>query len=190
MFKEKGTYGYAKNYKNRKLTGTIVFFLFILIDVIMTLIVFQTRNTIFIVVACLLSLPFAKFLIAYIMCIKFTPLKKEEYERVNEISEKNNAITVYDASISRTEGMRFFPAVSIKNNNMIALCPKADTNDKLKEYKSFLEDVCKGTKYKYRVVITSSVNKYKKELDKIKSPDETTLLIDRHIKERLLDMGV
>ena len=54
-----------------------VCFLFILVDVIFSLIFFQTKKTLFVVIACVMAIPFAKNLIGYLMIIKYQPLDEE-----------------------------------------------------------------------------------------------------------------
>ena len=56
----KGHYGHLKRYKLIKLAIIFICFLFILTDVVFSLIVFQTRRTLFIVIAAVMSIPFAK----------------------------------------------------------------------------------------------------------------------------------
>ena len=187
---EKGDYGYARKNKNIKLALTLGLFMCILVDVVLALIIYQTRNTLLTILACVMSLPFAKMLISYIMCIKFTPLKKDEYAEIDKLAKDKKVKFLYDISISKEEGIKFYPCVLVLNNNIIAYVPDAQTNDKNHEYTEYLKKVCENTKYKYRTLVVSDKVRFEKEINKISLPDEEDRKVDRYIKERILTLGV
>ena len=92
----KGDYGYAKSLKRRRLLLMLACFAFILADVLISLIFFQTKKTLFVVVACVMAIPFAKNLIGYLMLIKYEPLKPEEYEEAKKEFENHLVTLVCD----------------------------------------------------------------------------------------------
>ena len=77
----KGHYGHLKRYKQLRLIIIFVCFTFILVDVLFSLIVFQTRRTLFIIIAAIMSIPFAKNFVSYLLALKCKSLNKEEYAR-------------------------------------------------------------------------------------------------------------
>ena len=210
----KGEYGYASRYKNRKIILTLICFLCIVVDVLIGLIMFQTRATLFTIVACVMSLPFAKNLIGYIMVVKFKPLTTEQYEKVARMGETEDALMCYDISISDTEKMYFFPCVAIYGNNVIGLAQAMrgesiesfDLNKKaasgrdihhieyIKKNEKTLAMINDSSKIKARCVAVLTLQDLEKELYKVASNVEEKSDSRRKnkniLKERLLEMGV
>ena len=76
---EKGQHGYMNRHKRNVLISIIVLGLFVIAGVFFTVVMFDTRKSIFIVIPILVALPLAKQLVAYIMCAGFRELSDEEY---------------------------------------------------------------------------------------------------------------
>lgn len=210
----KGEYGYAARYKNRKIILTLICFCCIVIDVMIGLIMFQTRATLFTIVACVMSLPFAKNLIGYIMVVKFKPLTEEQHEKAVSMGRNEDALMCYDISISDTEKMYFFPCVAIFGNNVIGLAQAMkgesvdsfDINKKaatgrdihhieyLKKNEKTLAMINDNSRIKARIVVCLTLQDMEKELYKVSSNAEHKTDSKRHnesvLKERLLEMGV
>lgn len=186
----RGDYGYARKYKNTRLLITSILFLCILTDVVLTLVIYQTKSTLLTVLACVMSLPFAKMLISYLLCIRFEPATKAEHEKLEALAEQHHVKLLYDVSVSQTEGIFFYPCLTVHNNNIIAYVPKADANDKIKEYTEVMKKSYEDTKYKLRIVIVADLAKFEKELAKIHEPKDEQKKIDRYIGKRLLELGV
>ena len=186
---EKGEYGHARHNKNKKLILTVVLFAVILSDVLISLIVFQTRKTWFIILGCVMSIPFARNLIDYFMAIKSKPLNKETYEKTKEMADRLDKELLYDISITDTDGMVFVPCVYIESNNIIAFTPE-ETNvkdrEKIKTYINGVNTLC-GTSY--RIFVTENINTFEKELKKIKKADAEAADKDREVAANLLTMG-
>ena len=85
---ELGSYGRIRKKRNIKLVMVIFLLLLILADVLFSIIVFHTRKTWFIIIACVMSIPFARNLIDYFMAIKSKPLNKETYEKTKEMADR------------------------------------------------------------------------------------------------------
>ena len=83
--KEKGQYGYIDYYKKGKLLVTMILAIMIASIILSMLLAFGDTGRIGIIFAILLVLPFAKFLIAYIMCAHL-----RVYERKNKRSSANH----------------------------------------------------------------------------------------------------
>ncbi len=106
---EKGQHGYMNRHKRNVLISIIVLGLFVIAGVFFTVAMFDTRKTVFIVIPILVALPLAKQLVAYIMCAGFKELTKDEYAKLEKLSYFGDPSLVYDVSISRYEGIVYFP---------------------------------------------------------------------------------
>ena len=211
---QKGEYGYAKRYKNRKIIITFICFCCILADVLIGLIMFQTRATLFTIMACVMSLPFAKNLIGYIMVVKFKPLTQSEYEKVVKIGETEHALICYDISVSDTEKIYFFPCIAIYGNNVVGLAQamkgesvdhvelnknaasKKDIHhvEHLKAYEKCLAMINDNSKVKARVVACATLQDMEKELYKLSSGDEvksdSKVKNEKILRNGLLELGL
>ena len=192
-FGTKGCYGHSKKYKNTKLILVLVIFAFILSDVMISLILFQTRKTWFIVFGCVLSIPFARNIIDFVMALKAEPLSREDYEIVNSIEKSTGKSFLYDISITDTEGLVYVPCMMVCNNNIAAFVPSAKESSKREKIKKYIAEAntlenCEKT-LNFRVVVTENIKTFEKEVKKIKLPDEENKKIDDEMKDRILSMG-
>jgi len=188
MMIAKGNYGYAKSLKRRRLLLMLACFAFILADVIISLVFFQTKKTLFVVVACVMAIPFAKNLIGYLMVIRCEPLTPEEHEAAEKIAEERGFEMAYDISVTATEGVLFYPCVAIYNNNVIGLLQQGQ-NQKKKDAVEYLKMVQQGPPTKPRVVVVDSLKDMKRELDRLNPPKEDQIHADVKIAERLMELG-
>ena len=184
----KGNYGYARKLKRKRLLLMLACFLFILTDVIISLVFFQTRTTLFVVLAAVMSIPFAKNLIGYLMLIKYEPLTEEEHTEAEKIAEERGMTMAYDISVTDSEGVLFYPCVAIYNNNVIGLL-QAGQNTKKKDAVAYLKKVQEGSPTKPRVVVVESLKEMKRELDRLNPPKEDQIQADVKIAERLMELG-
>ncbi|MCR4839507.1 MAG: hypothetical protein K5897_11345 [Eubacterium sp.] len=185
---EKGNYGYARGLKRKRMLLMLVCFAFILTDVIISLVFFQTRKTLFVVLAAVMAIPFAKNLIGYLMLIKYEPLTKEGHAEAEKIAEERGTTLAYDISVTASEGVLFYPCVAIYNNNVIGLL-QAGQNTKKKDAVTYLKKVQEGPPTKPRVVVVDSLKELKRELDRLNPPKEDQIKADLLIAERLLELG-
>lgn len=185
----KGHYGHLKRYKNIRLLMIFVCFAFILADVLLSLIMFQTRRTLFIIIATIMSIPFAKNFANYLLCFKCNPLKQDEYERAEKIAKKHDINLLYDISIT-DDGILFFPTVAIVNNNIIAYHPESKDNARQKEAVKYLENVNSELKDKARICVVDSFERLDKELGRICPEKEDSLDRDKDLRIRLLRLGL
>ena len=184
----KGNYGYTKSLKRRRMLLMLACFVFIMADVLVSLIFFQTKKTLFVILACVMAIPFAKNLIGYLMVIKCEPLSKEDYEKAEEIARERDTIFAYDISVTASEGVLFYPCVAVYNNNVIGLLQPGQ-NQKKKDAVNYLKMVQQGTPTKPRVVVVDSLKEMKRELDRLNPPKEDQIQADIRIAERLLELG-
>ena len=184
----KGNYGYARSLKRKRLLLMLACFAFILADVIISLVFFQTKKTLFVVLACVMSIPFAKNLIGYIMLIRYEPLSPEEHAEAERIAEERGTTLAYDISVTDSAGVLFYPCVAIYNNNVIGLL-QSGQNVKKKNAVEYLKKVQEGSPTKPRVVVVDSLKELKRELDRLNPPKEDQIGADIKIAERLMEIG-
>ncbi len=184
----KGNYGYARSLKKRRLLLMFACFFFILADVIISLVFFQTKKTLFVVLACIMAIPFAKNLIGYLMVIRYQPLTEEEYREAEAMAAERDTTFAYDISVTAPEGVLFYPCVAIYNNNVIGLL-QAGQNVKKKDAVEYLKMVQEGPPTKPRVVVVESLKDMKRELDRLSPPKEDQIGADIKIAERLMELG-
>ena len=190
---DKGCYGHSKKYKNTKMILVLIIFAFILTDVMISLILFQTRKTWFIVFGCVLSIPFARNLIDFVMALNAEPLGEEDYKNVLELGKETGKDFLYDISITDTDGLVYIPCMMVCNNNIAAFVPNAKESamrEKIKKYISNANTL-EGfdNTMNFRVVVTENIKTFEKEVRKIKLPDAQEKKYDDEMKDRILSMG-
>ena len=80
---DKGDYGYLNQYKRNKLLVSLILAAMIAFIVITTIIMFGDTSRVSIIFAILLALPFAKFIIAYILCARFKSIEKDAADKIS-----------------------------------------------------------------------------------------------------------
>ncbi len=185
-----GCYGHVRKRKNSRLIMTCILFLLILSDVVGSLIIFQTRKTWFVIIACILSIPFARNLIDYVMCLKCSPLDSEGYEQVHAIETETGRKVLYDISITDEDGLIFIPAAVLYNNNIIAYTPDEKSSKGREKIKRYIDMVNVSEEGKgYRIFVTENLSTFKKEIVRIKEADDEAAVRDREMTEKLLCLG-
>lgn len=185
----KGAYGHARHIRRVRLILMLLCFLFILTDVVFSLVIFQTRRTLFVIAACVMSIPFAKNLIGYLMAYPAQPLDRDAYEKAEMIGRKSGAEMMYDLTVTDTEGVLYFPCGAVLNNNLILYHRKAGEADTRKKIQQYLSDFTDAREEKVRVVSVSSLTQMEKELNRITTPKKEQKRMDGKIREKLLEKG-
>ncbi len=187
---EKGEYGYLKYYRLCKLIGVIVFTAMIEFIVITMLILWGSTSRVIVVFAILLSLPLAKFFIAFIMCVKFKSLDEEDYVSIRDGIKNEHGIILYDVAVSRYEGMKFYQSICVKNGKICALAMDKSFEENKKDYEKWLESCVSNSKYSYSIYVFSDVKAYIKKADSISEANDRNRSIDKHIAKIILDMSI
>ncbi len=187
---EKGDYGYINAYKKNKLIISLIFAAMIAFVVLTVIIMYGTTNKVVIVFAILLSLPFSKFIIAYIICAKFIPLSKEDYDKIVEETKDTGTKLLYDITISQYEGVKFFHSMCIKNGKVCALVLDKNIVKNRNEYEKWIKGCVSDEKYDYKVHVFGDIDAYLKKVNSISTPNDNTKIVDKHMTERILDTGV
>lgn len=190
---EKGQYGYIKKHKKKIITSIIILGVMILTGVILSLVMFKTTKTLIIILPILISLPFAKQIVALIMCSKFKPLTEEEHKKIEKgIHYENRDGILYDISISRYEGMMFFPAVIVRDGRMLFLYQKA-FDKKIPDVEFLKKEIARSfemIKKPYVIITALAVDEFIKKAEAIKEPDEDYVVKDQSMREKIFELGV
>ena len=190
---EKGQYGYIKKHKKKIITSIIILGVMILTGVILSLVMFKTTKTLIIILPILISLPFAKQIVALIMCSKFKPLTEKDHQKIEKwIHYENRDGILYDISISRYEGMMFFPAVIVRDGRMLFLYQEA-FDKKIPDVEFLKKEIARSfemIKKPYVIVTALTVDEFIKKAETIKEPDEDYLVKDQSMREKLFELGV
>ena len=190
---EKGQYGYIKKHKKKIITSIIILGVMILTGVILSLVMFKTTKTLIIILPILISLPFAKQIVSLIMCSKFKPLTEEEHKKIEKgIHYENRDGILYDISISRYEGMMFFPAVIVRDGRMLFLYQKA-FDKKIPDVEFLKKEIARSfemIKKPYVIITALTVDEFIKKAETIKEPDEDYVVKDQSMREKIFELGV
>lgn len=186
--KEKGQYGYINYYKKGKLLVTLILAIMIASIILSMLLAFGDTGRIGIIFAILLVLPFAKFLIAYIMCVKFQTMPQDVYDVVHGQTDETDMI--YDLVITQTEGMHYYDAVCVRNGSVYALVLDKHFKEEKKEYETFMQQALANSKYKYIVHLYTDTDAFAKKIHSIGEPNDKTKLIDQYMREQILTFCV
>lgn len=190
---EKGQYGYIKKHKKKIITSIIILGVMILTGVILSLVMFKTTKTLIIILPILISLPFAKQIVALIMCSKFKPLTEEEHKKIEKgIHYENRDGILYDISISRYEGMMFFPAVIVRDGRMLFLYQEA-FDKKIPDVEFLKKEIARSfemIKKPYVIITALTVDEFIKKAEAIKEPDEDYVVKDQSMREKIFELGV
>ncbi len=183
----KGHYGHLKRYKQIRLLIIFSCLAFIIADVLFSLIVFQTRRTLFIIVAAIMSIPFAKNFVQYLLALKCKPLNNSEYEETEKIADKYGIEMLYDISIT-DDDIKFFPCGAIVNNSLTVYYPEAKDNNKQKEAREYIRQAFSETDDNIRIGIVDNLSSFDKELGRLVSGSKE-IHQDSRLKFMLLDAG-
>ncbi len=186
----KGEYGYLKAYKLSKLTIILVLSVMLAAVVIGTILMYGDTSRVIIVFAILLSLPLAKFLIAYIIVAKFNPLTFDQHAKITNNYKNKDSSLMFDITISQYEGIKFYHSMLIKNGKIYALVLNKDYSAKKKDYEKWITACITGDKYKYKITVYDDIDEYIKKINSVSEPNDNNKLIDRHIREEILSAGV
>lgn len=188
----KGQYGYIKRYRRNKWISIAILGVVIIIGVILSLVIYGTNKSIIIILPILTALPFSKQLVSVILIRHFKPLTKEEYQQVkSQVKNYNEENILYDISISRYEGIRFFPVVVVRDGRILVYYnDNSGKRVNLTDLKDELMSSFKKDKHPYIIIVTERLEDFIKKANAIKEPNDEFQLRDKKIKERLFELGV
>ncbi|CCY53361.1 uncharacterized protein BN781_01747 [Coprococcus sp. CAG:782] len=190
---DRGQYGYLKRHKKKVIISIISTGIIIVAGVALSLFLFGTTKTVMIIVPILTALPFSKQVVALILCGKFHWLTEEEYKRTEtEIPEDIRRDLLYDVSISRYEGMIYFPVVLVRDGRMIFYY-NGSFNSKIKdknELKKAIDKVFEQTPKPYLAVVTTDLEDFIKKACGVRNVHEDFVNKDGRVKKKILELGL
>ena len=189
---EKGTFGYIDAYKKRYSLFSLLLAAVIIAAAIAVYLIFGTVKHVAILIPVILSLPFAKILILWIVVVKFHSMKKEEQEEIEkQLEGRSNCIILYDVALSSYEAISFTPCMVIDQGNVYLLW--GGSNDKkydADKQKEYVQGIIEKTGYDY---YASTVNSVQELVDTVVSApileEDLSIKCDR-LKQRMLDVCV
>lgn len=188
--KNKGEYGYLKSYKLSKLIVLGILAIMISAVVLGTIIMYGDTSRVIIVIAILLSMPFAKYLISYIVVAKFNSLTFDEHARIANSYRTKDSSLMFDITISQYDGIMFFHSMLVKNGKIYALVLNKDFSQRKKDYEKWILNSIQSEKYKYNVSLFDNIDEYIKKINSVSEPNDNNKIIDKHIREEILSAGV
>ena len=189
---EKGTYGYINAYKKKYGMYSLILALVIVIGVIAVFLIFKTVKHVSIIVPIILSLPFAKLLILWIVVAKFRTMKLEEKEQIeSKLKGRRNCILLYDMALSSYESVSYAPCLVIDQGNIYLLW--GGSNDKkydAEKQREYIQGIVEKTGYDFAVYSMQSVEELIQTVTAAPvSEDDLSVKCDR-LRQRMRDVCV
>lgn len=190
---DKGQYGYIKKYKRNIILSMVILGAAILVGVIISLVLYGTTSSLIIIIPILVCIPFAKQVVAFIMCAGFKPLAEDEHQHIADaVTYSDTDDLLFDISLSRYEGMLYFPAAVVRDGRMLFLY-KGKFGKKISDaegLKKAITDSFSKFKKPYIVMVSTDDEDFIKKANSIKAPDADYIEKDKNMREKLFELGV
>jgi len=166
----KGSFEYIKRRKKRQGGITVLLFgIAAAIFVLGLMLNKMQKNNIFTVLAVLMVLPAAKFLISFIILIPYTSVSKERYEKVK--SSCADHITVWtDVVFSSSEHVMMVDFMIVDRAHVICYSKQ---KDKVKTMELYLRDGLSRRELKHQVEVYSDDARFQQRLQRLSTPEES-----------------
>lgn len=192
---EKGTYGYMDDYKKKKLMVSAVLLALIAAAIITVLVVFQTKNTYFIVIPIILTLPFSKYFVAYIVVQPYVTMAQESYERVCQAAAGNeHVILVYDVTLASEKGISYLDFLIIIDGVVYGCASHSNKKFKASDMQAYLQKIIEGAGYQNKAFVYEGIEEALRAVNKrLKAIPENHSYNDKSsnsIKKAILVVGV
>lgn len=192
---EKGSYGYMDDYKRRKLMVSAILLSLIAVAIIVVLVVFQTKNTFFIVIPIILVLPFAKYFVAFIVVQPYVTMARESYERVCQVVSGNEHIVpVYDVTLVSEAGISYLDFIIVLDGVVYGCASHSNKKFKALDMQAYLQKLIQGAGYQNKAFVyegieetLQAVNKRLKAIPQSHSYNDKS---SKSIKKAILVVGV
>lgn len=183
---EKGQFGYIRKKRKQNLVICLAFVFVIILLYIIGLIVFKTRNNYCTLVAVILVLPFAKFLVNLIICYKAEVLESDSYKR---IKATNYPYIDYDLILSNKQKPVSIKALALDNNTLYLYSKEKIDEALLRKY---IIEFLSNVKIEANVNFIASEEKFIKELNKLKlkNRDEKEIARTKYLEKQILNMCI
>jgi len=180
-----GEYGHLDKYRQKHLFWCVFWFLIILTDVVFSLLVFQTRKTLFTIIGCVMAIPFAQNVVALWLSAGLKPLSRNDYEEVEKAAADNGIRVLYDVTITDEVGTAFYPAMTLENDRIVAL----SLRKKNPEEKKMAERIRTEFGEDMRYLQKNKLSDFLKELKKMPAAKDKQQRKDKKSRDKLLHLG-
>ena len=99
---------------------------------------------------------------------------------------------MYDVSVSRYEGIVYFPVAVIRDGRMLFYY-NGDFGKKIKDeasLKKIITEAFADQKKQYVVIVATDIDSFISKAGKIKAPAEEFIGADERMRERLFELGI
>lgn len=192
---EKGAYGYIDHYKKNKLKIAAVFISLIAVLLVVILCVYQTNKTYFIVIPIILALPFAKYMVAYIVVYPFHTMPRKQYDVVAAFLEgREHIYPVYDVTLASEAGFSFLSFLLIYDGVIYGCIGEGNHKFKKKDIQAYLEALVNKAGYQSPVLVFEAVEDtlraIEKRLNSVGAEHEISDKRSESVKKAILAVGV
>lgn len=177
MKKEKGEYGYLNYKKIYQLILTLICLLLVFAVMTGGYLYYKTLSNVFTVMAVVIVIPAAKFGVGYIVLI---PYKSPEKERYDELQPHDYRL-LSELVITSEERIMSLDFAAVKDKR--AYCFVTNKKTAINETEKYLKKILNSEFNGVAVKLFTDYNKYKSELEKLKSLQEDVK--DKRIAELL-----
>jgi hypothetical protein len=189
---EKGTAGYMHAYKKKyglTALGIVIVIAAMVVGIYLTL---GTIKHLAVVVPILLSLPFAKIFILWVIVAKYKSIPKEDAARIEEqLAGREHVIILYDMALSSYESVSYAPCIVIDQGNIYLLWGGATQKEYTKQQqRDYVQSIVEKTGYHYDVSTVLSVDELIEQVLNAPVSDEAVSAHCERLKQRLLDVSV
>lgn len=192
---EKGEYGYIDHYKKNKLKTAAVFIALIAVILAVVLCVYRTNQTYFIVIPIILALPFAKYMVAYIVVYPFHSMSGKQYDAVTAFLEgRKHIYPVYDVTLASESAFSFLSFLLIYDGAVYACMGEGNRKFNQKDIQVYLEALVKKAGYQCAVLVfetmEDTLDAIEERLHSDGAEHEVSDKRSESIKKAILTVGV
>ena len=189
---EKGTLGYIKAYKKRYGTLSLLLFLVIVAMVVGIYLILGSIKHIAVVVPILLTLPFSKVFILWVMVAKYKTLNQEEASGINSMTDgRKNCFVLYDMALSSYESVSYASCIVVDQEKIYLLWGGATQKEYTKDnQRAYVQEVAEKTGCSYEVISVNSVDELLQQMETAELSEEDMSISDDRIRQRLLEISM
>ena len=163
----RGEYGYIRDRKKRLLITTGILLAALLAAFFLGLILFNTRLNLLTLLAALLVIPMANFLVSYIALMKSITPSSQEKDDVDAAA--GDWPVLYELTIPDEKRIFFAPYAICEDHEVLMYFPK---KEKLEQAQSFIKDKLKRQGLNAKVKLCADRNEFLKEVHKLPPKEE------------------
>ncbi len=145
---KKGEYGHINELKSIKVKLAAIFIGVIAVLSTVILVVCGTRSNYWVIVPIILSLPFAKFMVDYVLVRPFSSMKREDYDFLsNSIQNYEDIQVIYDVTLTSEKGISYMDFILLYDGNVYACVSACKQKFSAQDVEKYLKRIMKGAGY-------------------------------------------